>query len=83
MNSQARTRRFQFTLRALFVVITAICIYLAFPQFFTGMLALLLGVIIAGTLLTLLVFRPIQKLAGHITGDQPADSPPDPTPKTY
>jgi hypothetical protein len=60
MNSQIRQRRFQFTLRALFVAVTAICVYLAFPQFFTGMLALLLGVIIVGTLLTLLVFLPIQ-----------------------
>jgi hypothetical protein len=78
MTAQARTRSFQFTLRALFVAVTAICVYLAFPQFFTGLLALLLGVVIVGTLLTLLVFLPFQKLAAHVTGDPESNSEPGP-----
>jgi hypothetical protein len=62
MNSQIRHPRFQFTLRALFIAVTAACVFFAFPQFVIGVLVLLLGVVVAGTLLTLLVFLPVQNL---------------------
>jgi hypothetical protein len=65
LEQPGRLRRFQFSLKALFVLVSLACAFLAYSQFMLSLIVLLLAVCLAGTLFVFMVFVPIKMLASR------------------